>query len=138
MNTKEMLRMLSEYFSDFECHVAFLEEFYSILRKNVSGKEKLLFKQLAAQLENIKKMGRMVYMADDNEQIKGKNGYYYSIHLTCSQYNIRLLIHISKDGAARFLSAFYERAGKSRTNYSTHTPVLEQRLKQLIGDDDYE
>ena len=55
MNTKEMLRMLSEYFSEFECHVAFLEEFYNILRKNVSGKEKLLFKQLAAQLENIKK-----------------------------------------------------------------------------------
>ena len=27
MNTKEMLRMLSEYFSEFECHVAFLEEF---------------------------------------------------------------------------------------------------------------
>lgn len=133
MNTKELLKLLSEQFSGYVCHVSFLEELYSILRKDLSGKEKQLFKQLAAQLENIRKMGRMVYMADRNERLKGKGSRYYSIHLSSAQYNVRLLVYITGSGTPYFLSAFYERGGKSRTDYSSHIPVLDKRLEQLLG-----
>lgn len=133
MNTKELLKILSEQFSGYVCHVSFLEELYSILRKDLSGKEKQLFKQLAAQLENIRKMGRMVYMADRNERLKGKGSRYYSIHLSSAQYNVRLLVYIAGSGTPYFLSAFYERGGKSRTDYSSHIPVLDKRLEQLLG-----
>lgn len=133
MNTKELLKLLSEQFSGYVCHVSFLEELYSILRKDLSGKEKQLFKQLAAQLENIRKMGRMVYMADRNERLKGKGSRYYSIHLSSAQYNVRLLVYITGSGTPYFLSAFYERGGKSRTDYSSHIPVLDRRLEQLLG-----
>lgn len=138
MNTKEMLKTLSQFFSDFLCHPRFLEELRNILKSDLSGKEKRLFKQLATQLMNIKTMGQMVYTADHNEIIKGADGHYYSIHLESSQYNVRLLVHISEDNIPYFLSAFYERAGKSRTDYSQFTPILEERLKQMLGDDEDE
>lgn len=138
MNTQEILKILAEYFSGFIFHESFLKELYDILRKNVSGKEKQLFKQLATQLANIRNMGRMVYMADDNERLLGGNGHYYSIHLTSSQYNIRLLICIVGQDTPYFLCAFYERAGKSRTSYGRYIPVLDRRFSQLLGDDDDE
>ena len=133
MNTKELLKLLSEQFSGYVYHVSFLEELYTILRKELSGKEKQLFKQLATQLENIRKMGRMVYMADRNERLKGDGSRYYSIHLSSAQYNVRLLVYITGSGIPYFLSAFYERGGKSRTDYSSHIPVLDKRLEQLLG-----
>lgn len=134
MNTQEMLKMLTEYFSGFIFHESFIKEFYNILRKNVSGKEKALFNQLYTQLTNIKKMGHMIYMADDNEQLKGEGGRYYSIHLTSSQYNIRLLICFDKNEEPYFLCAFYERSGKSRSSYERYIPLLNQRYNQLLGD----
>ena len=133
MKTKEMLEMLSKCFSDFKCHSSFLAEFKQILQKEVVGKEKQLFKQLLTQLSNIKSMGRMVYMADKNERLKGTSKNFISIHLASSQYNVRLLIYVAAEGEAYFLSAFYERAGKSRTDYSRHTSVLDERLEQLLG-----
>ena len=136
MNTQEILKMLAEYFSDFVFHESFLKELYDILRKNVSGKEKQLFKQLSTQLTNIKNMGRMVYLADDNEQLKGVKGHYCSIHLTSSQYNIRLLVTFDKKDTPYFLCAFYERAGKFQTSYSKYIPDLNRRFKQLLGDNE--
>ena len=135
MNTKELIKILSEQFSGYVCHTYFLKELYDILKKNLSGKEKQLFKQLTAQLENIKKMGRMVYMADRNERLKGKGSRYYSIHLSSAQYNVRLLTYIDGAGIPYFLSAFYERAGKDHTDYSNYISVLDNRLKQLLGDE---
>lgn len=135
MNTKELLDSLSEQFSGYTCHISFLEELYNILRKDLSGKEKQLFKQLTAQLENIRIMGRMVHMADRNERLKGSGSRYYSIHLSSAQYNVRLLIYIDGAGTPYFLCAFYERAGKSKTDYSRHIATLDKRLKQLLGDE---
>lgn len=136
MNTHEILKLLSEYFSDFIFHELFLKEFSNILQKNVSGKEKQLFKQLSTQLNYIKTLGRRVHMADSNEQLRHNDDIYYSIHLSNSQYNVRLLTYIDSNNQPYFLCAFYERAGKSKTNYSSYLPVLNQRLFQLLGDDD--
>lgn len=141
MNTEDILKELSFYFMNFICHQLFIKEFGTILRKNVSGKEQRLFRQLVTQLENIKSFGRLVYRTDNNEQLKGKNGHYYSIHLESSQYNIRLLIYISNNNTPYFLSAFYERAGKRHTDYSGYISVLDERLRQLSeisGDDQNE
>lgn len=133
MNTKEMLRALSKHFSGYVCHASFLEEFYRLLKNELSGKETQIFKQLATQLENIKNMGRMVHMADRNERLKGSGNRYYSIHLSSSQYNVRILVYITESGTPYFLSVFYERAGKKRSEYARHIAVLDERLKQLLG-----
>jgi hypothetical protein len=138
MNTKEMLKTLSHHFSDVECHTTFLEELSKIIKKELSGKEKQVFKQLTVQLENIRSMGCLVHTADHNEKLKHLDGHYYSIHLESSQYNVRLLIYITDENTAYFLCAFYERSGKSRTNYSQYTPILKKRLKQMLGDDEDE
>lgn len=135
MKTKEMLNMLARQFSGFYCHPLFLKELKQILEKNVKGKEAQLFKQLTAQLENIKCMGRLVSQADHNEIIKGADGHYYSIHLENSQYNVRLLIYITDNSTPYFLCAFYERSGKSYTDYSKHISVLAERLNQMLGDE---
>lgn len=47
-------------------------------------------------------------------------------------------IYITDENTAYFLCAFYERSGKSRTNYSQYTPILKKRLKQMLGDDEDE
>lgn len=133
MKTKEMLKTLSELFSDFKYHVCFYEELSEIIHKDISGKENQFFKQLTTQLLNIKEMGCMVYRADRNEYLKGTSKRYFSIHLSSSQYNVRLLVYITDDGIAYFLCAFYERKGKSNTDYSKYLSVLDNRLKQLLG-----
>ena len=80
-------------------------------------------------------MGRMVYMADRNERLKGSGSRYYSIHLSSAQYNVRLLIYIDRTGTPYFLCAFYERAGKSKTDYSHQIATLDKRLEELLGDE---
>lgn len=44
-------------------------------------------------------------------------------------------VHISMDGKPYFLSVFHERSGKKRTDYSGYITVLDNRLRQLLGDE---
>ena len=134
MNTKDALMQLAISFSEFKVHSLFTKELKDIMTKNISNKQQF-FNQLVTQLQNVKNMGCMVYTADHNEKIKGADGHYYSLHFQSAQYNIRFLVHISDSGECCFLSAFYERSGKSKTDYSNYIPTLESRFKSLLGDD---
>lgn len=134
MNTKETLKRLINIFDEFTLHIRFVDELNKLLKKELSGKEDIFFKILISQLNNIKTFRNMIHTVDSHEQLKGMDGHYYSIHLQQSQFNIRMLVNIPDDGTVYFLCAFYERSGKKHTNYSNYTPVLIQRLNELLGD----
>lgn len=138
MNTKDALALCMGLLGEFRVHDEFLEELYSLLKNELKGKEKPFFKLLMTQLKNITEFGVMVHTVDRNEKIRGKNGHYYSIHFKQSQFNVRFLVYIFDDGKAYFLSAFYERGGKKATDYTSHTSILERRLKDLKEEDQNE
>ena len=77
----------------------------------------------------------MIYNVDSHEQLKGADGHYYSIHLQKNQFNVRFIVHISAMSEISLLCAFYERSGKSSTDYSRYTSVMVQRFNELKGDD---
>ena len=133
MNTKDMLATLAKLFDSFSFHPLFIQELSILLKKDLKGKEARFFKMLSAQLENIKNFGRNIYTVDGHEVLQGADGHFYSIHLQQSQFNIRLLIYIDENNIPYFLCAFNERAGKRRTDYTTYTSVMQERLKDLGG-----
>ncbi len=45
---------------------------------------------------------------------------------------------INDENIPYFLCAFNERSGKNRTNYSTYTTVMKERINYFLGDDNYE
>ena len=96
------------------------------------------FKILTTQLSNIKNFGSKIYTIDSNEILQGADGHYYSIHLQKSQFNVRLIVYINDENIPYFLCAFNERSGKNRTNYSTYTTVMKERINYFLGDDNYE
>lgn len=132
MHTKDVIAMLAQLFSGFIFHKEFLNEMYSLLNKELKGKENSFFKSLTTQLNNIKSFGRMVYRVDNNEVLKGADGHYYSIHIESKQFNVRQLIYIDDNGTPYFLCCFYERAGKRKTDYTVYTKVMRERLAQLL------
>ena len=134
MNKKELLEYLSELLGDYYCHPKFLRELKDVLHKNLSGKENQFFKILYQQLVNINNLKRMIYQADSHEVLKHASRPYFSIHLQNSQFNVRMLIHITADGVPLFLAVFYERQGKRATDYSQWISVLDQRLMEMLGD----
>ena len=95
-------------------------------------------KILTTQLSNIKNFGSKIYTIDSNEILQGADGHYYSIHLQKSQFNVRLIVYINDENIPYFLCAFNERSGKNRTNYSTYTTVMKERINYFLGDDNYE
>ncbi len=135
MNTKDMLKKLAALLTSFSLHPEFTKELATLLKKDLKGKESVFFKMLSTQLGNIKNFGKNVYKVDSNEILQGADGHYYSIHLQNSQFNVRLIVYIDDNNLPYFLCAFYERAGKNRTDYSTYTKIMQQRMNYFLGDD---
>ena len=141
MNTKDALKQLSDLFDnyDFIFRNKFLEELHALLFSELKGKESKFFKCLTNQLKYVHDFGVLVHKTDGHEQIKGFDGHYYSIHIERKEFNIRFLVHISDTGTSHFLCAFYERAGKRHTDYTSYTDVMEQRFREFQkGDADNE
>lgn len=135
MNTKDMLETLYRLFEDYTFHDLFLKELSCLLKKDLRGKENRFFNLMSTQFANIKSFGCNIYKVDGHEKLLGADGHYYSIHLQQSQFNIRFIVYIFDNGIPYFLCAFNEKSGKSYTNYSSYTSVMEQRLNDLLGDD---
>lgn len=138
MNTKEALKELRKMLGEFPAHPRFIDEVFSLLKKQLKGKESRFFNILVTQLKNIRDFGIMVHTIDSNEKIHGGDGHFYSIHLKQSQFNIRFIVYIFDDGTAYLLTAFYERSGKKVSDYTNHIPVLAARLEELKGSDKHE
>ena len=134
MNTKAALTKLSEILGTFTVHGQFLVELQHLLKKDLRGKESVFFTALITQLNNLSNFGPMIHTVDGHEKLRGADGHFYSIHLQNKQFNVRLIVHISDLSEISLLCAFYERAGKSATDYSQYVNVMEQRFYELKGD----
>lgn len=134
MNTKEALKQLAQILGSFSVHNQFIKELSGLLKKELKGKEVTFFTILTTQLNNLSSFGSMIHTVDGHEKLKGSDGHYYSIHLQNKQFNVRLIVYISDANEISLLCAFYERAGKSTTDYTRYTRIMEQRRYELKGD----
>ena len=134
MNTKEALKQLAKILGSFSVHSQFMKELSGLLKKELKGKEVTFFTILTTQLNNLSSFGSMIHTVDGHEKLKGSDGHYYSIHLQNKQFNVRLIVYISDANEISLLCAFYERAGKSTTDYTRYTRIMEQRRYELKGD----
>lgn len=121
MTTKEILETMSTLFFGFILHRKFIEEINDLLKHDLRGKEARFFKSLTTQLNHIKTFGRLVHTVDDNEQIKGADGNYFSIHLQQSQFNVRFLIYVDESGEPFFCALSTKEPEKSER---TTVPIL--------------
>lgn len=137
MNKRKALELLKEnlekYLEEgFIFHTLFLKEFKKLL-EDASGCEKEIFTLLVKQLQFIKVLGKEVYNADGNEIIRYQKRDYYSLHLEGKSFNLRLLMTFNDLESPVFLAAFYERAGKRATDYTSWTEVLDSRFCEIEG-----
>ena len=133
MNKKDAFLLLKKYLDEytFDFHPRFFNELSKLLASDLKGKEGRFFKLLVTQLKNMQTFGVMVHTVDSNEKLHAFDGHFYSIHLQQSQFNIRILVHISDYGKCILLCAFYERGGKKSTDYTNYISVLHERLKDM-------
>lgn len=135
MKKEDALELLKKVLGDFCIHKRCLKEIADLLKRDLIGKEKIFFDSLTTQLANIKTFGLLVYTLDNNEQLKGYDGHYISIHLEKKQFNIRLIVYIDNTSEAFLLHAFYERSGKRHTDYSSCNEIIQARLQELREDE---
>lgn len=135
MTKEEMLKQLREYLEEygkfnFHFHKSFITELVEFV-KAVSFQQTFL-NQLITILNNIREYTHNIYNVDSHEHLKGKNSSLYSLHMNCKNYNIRLLISFNQKDEPLFLVAFYERSGKRKTGYDSHTPIALTRRKEML------
>lgn len=132
--TKALLKLqeeLQEYLEHgYRFHTTFMKEFMELLLAS-SGHEKEIFNLLVKQLSFIKELKRKVHQADGNEIIKNTIRDYYSIHLSAKNFNFRLLMTFDDNNNPVFLVAFYERAGKRKTDYTQYIKLLDTRYNEM-------
>ena len=125
MNKKQVLAELVKNLEEcsergYVFHPKFMYEF-QVLLKNATGNEK----------EILKELGTNVCKADSNEIIKNQDRDYYSLHLSGKNFNFRLLMAFDEKDTPKFLVAFYERAGKKKTDYTQYKKVLDSRFEEV-------
>lgn len=146
MNTKDAIQQLISYFKKygdiFIIHPEFLKELSSLLKKELKGNEKKFFQKFVTQLDNIVNFKRQVYTVDGNEILKAGNDEHgnpfelYSIHISSNNYNIRFIISFTESSSPVFLTAFYERGGKRKTDYTIPKQIAKTRIRELMKGND--
>lgn len=130
MNRKNVLEWLLSYLGEFRYHSDLLAELSDILQG--SGCEQAFFKLLIVRLHMLSCKGKnaITDCPDHFERLLYNGGEVFSIILKrTGQFNIRILYSFLPSHEPVLLHAFYERSGKSKTNYSTHIPVALARLE---------
>lgn len=94
-----------------------------------TGKEKEFLKTLSRQLEVAKLLGENVVKHPQFEKLKDCKGL-YSMHIEGKEFNIRILYTLNRRGEI-LLHCFYEKEGKTVSEYSSHVPVALTRMKEM-------
>jgi len=126
MNKNALIDILKKYLQGLEIADGFIEDVYELL-KNISGHEKEFFNLLTKQLYFVSILGRKVINVGSNERLKYVDDFFcVSLHLKGKCFNIRLLVSFTENPPL-FLTAFYEREGKSKTDYTKPIAVARAR-----------
>lgn len=128
MNKKKALLKLQEIMnsSNLVIHPAVISDIMKILKN--SGQEAKVFATLAARLEFLSNHKQA---ASVHKEFEPLGDGVYSMHVAVSSINLRVL-YTFRDPNTILLLAFYERAGKSHTDYTGKKKIALERLEELL------
>lgn len=133
MNKESVLESLMMILSSFSYHLDLPSELISFI--SGSGYEAKFFSLLVVRLRQLSVQGIQATVMKEFESIEDG---VYSMHLTGNGFNMRILYGFMPNGQPALLRAFYERAGKKRTDYTSQLPIAKSRLVQLREEFHYE
>jgi hypothetical protein len=131
MNKADVLALLLQYLSDILCHNDFVPELISLIAG--SGYELKFFGMLNARLLVLSSLGVQATVTKEFEPLTDG---LYSMHLAGRDFNIRIIYAFLQNRQPVLLSAFHEREGKKKTDYSSYIPVAKNRLLQMRKEND--
>lgn len=125
MNKRDVLKLILSALGSFTYHPFLVSELHKLLAH--SGFELQFFKILTKQLRMLSSLG--VNAVNLNEFEPLGNGL-YSLHCAGKGFNIRILYSFLSNRKPILLLAFYEREGKSNTDYSPYLEPARNRLNE--------
>lgn len=125
MNRRDVLEQLLDALADISIHSKLLEEMLSICAE--SGVEAKFVSMLISRLGFLAQSG---VLATRHKEFEPIGSGLYSMHIAVRGGNIRILFGFLPDRSPALLLCFHERAGKSRTDYSSYIPVALRRLEE--------
>ncbi len=129
MKKDDVLKHLAELLHGILFHDLFLSEILNLIAE--FGFEEKFFKLFYARLMLLNTRGIMVTRAKEFENLGDG---LFSMHLTGSGFNLRILFAFLPNGQPVLLLAFHERAGKRKTDYSTYLePALSRFAEKKEG-----
>ncbi|MCI6358467.1 MAG: hypothetical protein MR778_00710 [Clostridiales bacterium] len=126
MDKDSVLNFLVSFLGDLCRSPRLLSEILDLIAE--TGCEKEFFKTLVLRLRTLAMLGARATQAKEFEPIG--NGL-FSMHLTGQNYNIRILYSFLPNREPALLLAFYERAGKQKTDYSPYIEPAKARFQEL-------
>lgn len=127
MNRKQLLEQLIELFSQIAITSKCVNELIDLTVG--SGKET---KFLALFRTRILRLLELGISAIHDKEFESLGDHLFSMHLSGSGFNIRILYAFLPDQSPILLLAFYERAGKNKTDYSTYIPAARSRYDEEL------
>lgn len=128
MNKQQVEDLLQQYFAGILVHPRVFSELLDILSQ--TGVEKEFFRTLQKYLGILSQMGINAIRLKGFENIGSG---IYSMRFIFSSSNIRILYTFRGDEEPILLLAFYEREGKSCTDYSGCIKLACDRLTEMKG-----
>lgn len=126
MNKESVLLCLRNYFECIEVHDEVTPELLTLIAG--SGIEQRFFQIIVMQLKLLLDLGVAAVHCKNFESLGGG---LFSMKQKISSANIRILYSFLPNQRPVLLCAFYERAGKSKTDYARYIAVASERLKQF-------
>lgn len=126
MDKDSVLNLLVSFLGDICRSSQLISEILDLIAE--TGCEKTFFKTLVLRLRMLARFGAQATQAKEFESIGDG---LFSMHLTGRNYNIRILYSFLQNRKPALLLAFYERAGKRKTDYTPYMEPAKARLQEL-------
>ncbi len=130
MKHEDVINFLFDILSRFDYHPKLLEELSDLI--SGSGYEKVFRSLFLIRLNFLDMRG--IRAIEGHEEYESLGSGLFSMHLAKKGFNIRILYGFLPNGMPTLLLAFYERAGKRSTDYSSYLPPALSRLRERKDD----
>lgn len=128
MNDRDTEYLIISYLKNFYYHDGLLSDVKSII--SCSGYEKKFLHLLYVRLVTLAQLGERVLELKEFEELRYADGL-CSMHFSGKDFNIRILFYFREDTFPVLLSSFSEKAGKRKTDYSSHIPTAMKRKTEM-------
>ena len=125
MNKQDALDLLYRLLGTIRLFPEFIRELADLIAK--SGYEKEVIRLLTIRLLLLNQEGRNVVRGKEFERIDED---IYSLHMSGKGFNLRILFAFLPNGEPVFLLPFFERGGKTVTDYTCKLPIARERFQK--------